>query len=524
LNKTKTKNLYLENALKYKEKFGLDFIPLQISKGGKRPLVHSWKELQENEQTDEDLKKYEWDKANGLGMINKTITTLDFDKCEDEKFIRIIIDELDGNYWLVKTGFGFHLHFILDEPEFLENILGVKGVYTFEPKDTSTLKQVELRVKSCYTAFPRSKHFNGSYYEFIDREPESLPDIIDSKKLIEIINKYFILTVNDSKVDDTKNLTNDLEKIYANGTDEGNRHNSLISLFGALHRRDVNGQFLKTTLLNWNKKNRPPLDDREINKTINNLIRQYDKGLDGIFLEFNGCLLQLQDDDELKLKKIICFAVVEYGSDKKIIEELELGDKLTEYHKECKRLVEHYEEWTGKKDQIVRVGKALLLDSLNGKFRFDYFCIYVGIVSYLGRNPYKPAKQIAHNVIRFRAMGFKDETEYIKSASKAVPIKESIIRSGIKNIEDRNLLRSFSLVKGRMKWFSTFFKTNEKLAEWVRDREIEKNRKKNEQELLRIKIQEEIQRELDELNKRTKRTKTNNPSLSSSLHLLSDGS
>lgn len=522
MNKTKTTNVYLENAIKYKEKFRLDFIPLQITEDGKKPNGDKWKYLQLTEQTIDDLKRLRWGGSNALGMINKIILTIDFDKCKDEKFVRIIINELGGKYWLVKTGFGFHLHIRVEALEYLEERLGKSGTIYLYPIDKSILDHIELRIKDCYTAFPPSRHYSGAEYYFIDGEPENLPDFVDSKKLLEVLEKYFV--AERKKENDKEEKLDNFYENFNDGVEEGNRHNTLVKLFGSLYSRGIDKKYLTTILKDWNFKNKPPYTEKEILKQINDLFNSYDKGLDGIFLQFNNCLLQLQDDYKLKIEKIICFAVIEYDGDKKIIEELELGDKLTEYHTECKKLVKHYESWTGKKDQIVRIGKALILDAYRKNFRFEYFCIFVGIISYLGRNAYKPAKQIAHNVIRFRAMGFKDEAEYLKSTSQAVPLKESIIRSGIKNIEDRNLLRSFSLVKGRMKWFSTFFNTNEKLAEWVRDREIEKNRKKNEKDLLRVKMQEEIQRELDELNKRTKRTKTNNPSLSSSLHLLSDGS
>lgn len=528
MKKVKTENEYLKYAIKYKEKFGLDFVPLKITKAGKKPLVSSWEKLQDNEQTLVELKRLNWKTANGMGMINKIIATLDFDVCNDLEFVRIIINDLDGKYWLVKTGRGFHLHIIIEGIDYLEIILGKKGVYKFYPKKNGTLKHIEVRISGCYSAFPPSRHFNGCNYEFIDIEPECLPDKIDSKKLIEVLNKYFILSINDKQVESNISLKNDLYEIFANGTDEGNRHNSLIRLFGSFYTRDVNGQFLKSILLDWNKKNKPPLPDKEINKAINDLLRRYDKGLDGIFIQFNNCLLQLQDENKIKLEKIICFGVVEYNGDKKIIKDLGLLDKLNEYHQECKKLVEHYENWTGKKDQIVRIGKALIIDVYRKNFRFEYFCIYVGIVSYLGRNKNRPAKQISQSIIGFRAMGFKDEAEYLLSASDTKPIKGSTIRSGIRKIEDMNLVRSFSLVKGRMKWFSTFIETNEKLAEMVKNYEIKKMHKISLNDLLRSRIEAEIKIEQEKLNElinnKQKIAYTSSSYPPSSLHLLSNES
>lgn len=522
MNKIKTQNKFLSNAINYKEKFGLDFIPLRIVKAGKKPMVSSWEELQDNEQSIDELNLLNWDRANGMGMINKTITTLDFDDCSDLEFIINLVTDLGGKYWLVKTGRGFHLHIILEGVKYLETIFGKKGVYKFYPKTDGILKHIEVRISSCYTAFPPSKHSNGNNYKFIDGEPDCLPDKIDAKKLIEVLNKYFILSIKDKEPENRTGLNDDLSEIFANGTTEGNRHNSLIRLFGVFHSRYVKRQMLKTTLIEWNKKNKPPINDKEINKTITDLFRRYDKGLDGIFIQFNNCLLQLEDENKLKLEKIICYGVIEYDGDRKIIEELGLTDKLNVYHQECKKLVEHYENWTGRKDQIVRVGQTLILDAYYKRFRFEYFCIYVGMISYLGRNSKKPAKQISQDNIRYRAMGYKNEDEYLCSNSKAPPIKKSTIKSGIKKIEKCNLIRSFSLVKGRMKWFSTFFATNEKLAEFVKICEIKKLHKRKSKDLLRLKMQEEIRGEQEKLDAIINNKQINAISSYSSIHLLSN--
>lgn len=517
---TKQKTSLLEKAIYYKEKFGLNFIPLRITKAGKKPNGDNWKELQVIEQTVDDLKRLRWNGSNAIGMINKKIFTIDFDKCSDVQFIRKIMDELGGKYWLVKTGFGFHLHFRIEEIASLESRLGKNGTIYLYPIDKSVLDHIELRIKDCYTAFPPSRHNSGAKYFFIDGEPEQLPDFVESKKLLEVIEKYFV--IDERKKIDKEKKQDDFYELFNNGVEEGNRHNTLVKLFGVLYARGNDKKYLTTMFNDWNLKNKPPLPKNELLKQLNDLFNRYDKGLDGIFLQFNNCLLQLQDNYKLKLEKIICFAVIEYDCDKKIIEELGLSDKLNEYHNECIKLVKHYERWTGRKDQIVRVGKTLILDAYYKRFRFEYFCIYVGIVSFLGRNPAKPAKKISQSIIGYRAIGFKNENEYLLSDSEITPIKESTIRSGIKKIEQMNLVRSFSIVKGRMKWFSTFFKNNENLAEWVTKKETEKIRKEKKMDLLRMKMQDTLQYERNELNSRLNKAAIINPS--SSIHLLSNES
>lgn len=517
---TTNENELLRIAIEYKNKFGLDFIPLRITKASKRPNVKSWELLQDNEQTIEELINQNWSGANGIGMINKQVATIDFDKCADENFIRTIIKDLGGRYWLVKTGFGFHLHFIIEDYELLEFVLGAKGVHILKPIDKSKLKQAEIRIKGCYTTFPHSKHYNDKYYEFIDGEPECLPDKVNAKKLLDVLKKYFLMSETTGSNNTTEKIE-DFFKSFSEGVEKGERHNTLIRLFGSFYSRGNDKKYIIQILKDWNKKNRPPYSDKEIVKKIDDLYRRYDKGLDGIFLEFNGCLLQLKDENELKLKKIICFGVVEFGGDREIINELELGNKLKEYHKECKTLVIHYEEWTGKKDQIVRVGKTLLLDTLNKKIRFDHFCIYVGILSFLGRNRQKPAKKISYSIIQYRAIGYKNENEYLRSKSTAKPFSQHKVKRAIEFLNNANFIRKFVLKKGQMIWFSTFIQTYEKLAEWVGEHELRKLKKKSDQEEIRLRVLNEIWDAKKDL-KNFKNTNVISDNSSSSLHLLSN--
>lgn len=512
-------NELLRIAIEYKKKFGLDFIPLRIEKANKRPNVKKWKLLQDKEQTIGELIDQNWNNANGIGMINKKVATIDFDKCADENFIREIMNDLGGKYWFVKTGFGYHLHIMIEQIEYLELLLGIKGVYRFKPNEKGILDHAELRVKNCYCVFPHSKHYNGNIYSFIDGEPECLPEKINAKKLLDVLKKYFIIDEKSGSNTTTEEI-DEFFNSFSEGVEEGERHNTLIRLFGSFYSRGNDKKYILQILKDWNRKNRPPYSDKEITKQINDLFRRYDKGLDGVFLEFNGCLLQLQDEDELKLKKIICFAVVEFGGDKDIITELKLQKKIKKYHNECKKFVEKYENWSGHKDQIVRVGKTLLLDTLNRKIQFDYFCIYVGILSYLGRNRQKPAKKIAYSIIRFRAMGFKNEEEYLLSESKIPPVKQSRLKSAIQFLEKANFIRTFIAVKGQMRWFSTFLPTYESLAEYAKRQELKKIEKYKRKEEIRLRVLDEIKDAKKEL-KNLKNTKIDDLP-SSPLHLLSN--
>ena len=164
----------LEYAKQY-NRFGFNVIPLIISKAGKNPALRSWKELQHSEQSLTDLEKLRWNnKVNGIGGINNIITSIDFDKCEDENFVLNFANELGINSWIVKTGFGYHIHFRIND--ILNKAFGDKTVYFFTPKDKSKLSHCEIRIRDCYTVRPPAKHYNGNTYKFISGIPKDKPE------------------------------------------------------------------------------------------------------------------------------------------------------------------------------------------------------------------------------------------------------------------------------------------------------------------------------------------------------------
>ncbi|QQS37038.1 MAG: primase C-terminal domain-containing protein [Ignavibacteriales bacterium] len=473
----------LEYAKHYNS-FELKIIPLIISENGKKPFGR-WKQLVKNPQSLSDLEKINWHKnINGIGVINGNYQSLDFDKCSDEKFILKLADELGINSWIVKSGFGFHFHFELEDIEFIHNEFGIKSYYSFEALNKKIFDHCELRLSSVYTALPPSNHYNGNTYSFLSGIPESKPQKISAKKINDVLQKYFIVKSGLVK-DINSNAGNEILDYLTNGVSEGNRHKALIKIFGTLFNQGITKEFIKAQIENWNLRNNPPINDKELQKQFNDLWNRYSKGLDGKFHQFQNCLFQLDCEPELKLKKILCYGVLEFNSDTKIISDLELDSMAIQYHLECKKLITDYEQRTGKRDQIVRVGEKMFLDTLKKKIRFDYFFIYTGIISYLGRNATKPAKKISHSIISYRAIGFKNFTDYLESESISTPPSLSKVRSGIKFLETGDFIRTFSLKKGQMKYFSTYFKTKESLAEWVMNKEGKKLDKKIYEEELR---------------------------------------
>jgi len=334
-------NNLFEYAKQYNQ-FGFNVIPLKITDEGKKPALEKWKHLQSSKQSIAELKKIKWnDGVNGIGGINNSITSIDFDKCEDESFVLNFAKELGINSWIVKTGFGYHIHFRVKDIDNIKNMMGDNGVQTYYSKDKSVLSHCELRIKDCYTALPPSKHYNGNTYKFISGIPEDLPKEVTTKKIFDVLQNHFIFEHNSGGVKNCMGKDKLLELI-TNGTVTGNRHKILLKNFGILSDSDLSKDFILAYIKNWNKNNKPPLSENEVEQTVNDLWKRYSKGLNGKFHQFDNILLALKCDIEKKLKMILSYSVIEYNSDGEILNERGLHSVKKQYHRECKELVKKH--------------------------------------------------------------------------------------------------------------------------------------------------------------------------------------
>jgi len=145
--------------------------------------------------------------------------------------------------------------------------------------------------------------------------------------------------------------------------------------------------------------------------------------------------------------------------------------------------VERNNERTQKKDQIVRVGESLIIDVINRKVKYEYFSVYVGIISYLGRR-YK-AKRISDGIIAYRAIGYKNYMDWFDSECSQKPLSRYKTNQAVEYLEDADYIRTFYLKKGQMKYYSTRIKTINELAEFAGAREKKKWRKKIDEEKIR---------------------------------------
>ena len=209
---------------------------------------------------------------------------------------------------------------------------------------------------------------------------------------------------------------------------------------------------------------------------------------------------------------ILCYSVIKYKSDDEILSQLGLNSVKKKYYKECKELVEMNNKRTNKKDQIVRAGENLFIDVINGKVKYECFSVYVGIISFLGRQ-YK-AKRISNDIIAYRAMGYKNEMDWFDSSSIQKPLSRYKINQAIEYLEAADYIRTFYLKKGQMKYYSTRIRTKRELADFAGAREKKKLQKKIDEEKIRKRVIDGIRN----MEAEYIQLKQNNSSIKTSIH------
>ena len=228
---------------------GFNIIPLKEK--DKRPNIEKWKEWQTKDQTKEQIQKWIDEKVfQNIGIIcghiSNDLVVIDIDRQGILEKLGLKIEKIkEKRHWVVRTGRGYHIYCKHNE----------------NPGDLVKDDElhIEYRANGGYVVAPPSIHPNGSEYRFLyDETPETLKEIEeeDVKKVFRDMQKR--LGGKSSKK--TKTIVQGIKK----GVQYGSRNNSAFKL--ACDYRDKGNTIEETTLLlmNWNKKNRPPLHDNEI--------------------------------------------------------------------------------------------------------------------------------------------------------------------------------------------------------------------------------------------------------------------
>lgn len=242
----------LSSALEY-HKMGFSIIP--IERGGKRPLV-AWEEFQKRRMSEDEVRKHFSGDVNiGIvcGAISGNLVVVDWDDKE-------IFENAERNFGnkeetlTTTTGKGVHKYFRLNA-----------HCPCFRLAELS----IDVKGEGGYVVAPPSLHKSGKRYERVSKatEPRLLSDTDDFKRdFITALEAALKVSLDRRK--DLVHIGQILE-----GVAEGARDVSAIQLATWYRMRGMDQDAVRTVMLAWDSKNRPPLGDRTIREKIQSAFR-----------------------------------------------------------------------------------------------------------------------------------------------------------------------------------------------------------------------------------------------------------
>lgn len=231
---------------------------LPLQKKTKRPLVTEWTTLTRADS--EKLMAEYTEKEINIGLktgVGSGVVVLDFDGAIGQKTYEDLFKEIRTA--TVKTGNGLHLYFKISEDLQLSNMVRV-------------LPGVDLRANGGQIMLPPSVHPSGAIYQWLipPTEMDTIPDWVLGK-----LKPTTIYLPQDEK-----------ERILWDGVEQGGRNDAATRIAGRLFRKGLTESEVRFQLVNWNKRNKPPLSEQEINNIIKSIYKSELSGLvkDDIFL------------------------------------------------------------------------------------------------------------------------------------------------------------------------------------------------------------------------------------------------
>jgi len=238
---------------------GLTPIPLR----GKIPIV-KWKRGNWHPKTLDDLKHY-LNRPNWGLRTGGNFAVVDFDTKESfTSFVTANIDKLPIDVPIVKTARGFHIWFRPTQP--------LRDMH---------FEGIDIKAEGGQVVVPPSIHpKTGQRYKFIKPPKEDIP-VLDldelefpSLKKREPSTGRLVEGRKPAKGIRTDKPRFNYEKI-ANGVDDGGRTLAAVSFIGHLIWEGLPKEEIRAVVLEWNARNRPPIEHERINWIIDDVYNRY---------------------------------------------------------------------------------------------------------------------------------------------------------------------------------------------------------------------------------------------------------
>jgi len=231
---------------------GFSVIP--VIKGTKKPALLSWKEFQGRHATDEEVQKWFGNGShNSIGIVTGVISGIAVVDLDSQEAVKFAKTQNFPPTPLVKTGKGYHAYYRYTE-----------GVRNFQRRDD--LPGIDLRGDGGFVVAPPSIHASGHSYHW--EEGKGLDDL----PLAEL--PPIIL----AQRPEHKTPIRDLYK----GAARGSRNDSLARLAGSWVKDGLCLDDCLEMAHAWNSRNNPPLDIREIERTVRSICERHHKDMPGL--------------------------------------------------------------------------------------------------------------------------------------------------------------------------------------------------------------------------------------------------
>ncbi|WP_040030202.1 primase alpha helix C-terminal domain-containing protein [Staphylococcus cohnii] len=251
-------------------------IPMNNSDKYKRGLV-LYGDVEDEVKDDETIPKYRKDD----NIINRSVIALDYDEIREQDFNSLhkaISKQLEGHSWAFHTT---HSH-TTEKPRIrlMVPLNGPVSADDYRKYSRALANHIGHKVDeasfvpSQAMALPVKNDKDAVYiFRYNDAPAITIEELNQFSTNLENTQQDKPITVNYSN--QYKKRDSSYWRDLAFGVGEGERNQALASISGYLLRRYVDANLVYGLVIAWGKSCNPPMDDGEINKTFNSILKKH---------------------------------------------------------------------------------------------------------------------------------------------------------------------------------------------------------------------------------------------------------
>jgi len=249
----------LDIALAYYDD-GYNVVPLQRSNKKPPSFLKGWEQYKESRPSRDLVESWFKDRDNlVVALVCGKFVVVDADSPEAMDWVE---KNLPACPFKVITGKGMHYYY--NNPE---------NYTTFATRRTNTTpieRLIDIRGVGGLIIAPFNRHANGQVYK-----PVIIPDwkIHDHTDLPDFTEKEYLQITGIPKIESSQQTA----PFSLDGVLEGSRNDGAARIAGYLISKNVNLEFVRVFLQNWNKNNNPPLPQQEVDSVVDNVKKTHDR-------------------------------------------------------------------------------------------------------------------------------------------------------------------------------------------------------------------------------------------------------